>query len=360
MSISTSLKNDIKKSIKECELCSKVEGSRALYNKLIAKYVNIFPNFKEGLPKARRAATQGGERDFRPVIKAIAVKLKKILDSEEFPVNKKTQNFLRKVDELIREGATIIEEEYHDSQEYLEPDFVAGPKYDRWALEVENFSQRYLISHPLFTKVCTLDGQSCPSLSEVQQVINCLQIIAKDDDFLAELEGEEGGKTSAETSSPKQGKTNVAKNAKVFLVHGHDEAMKQTVARTLERAGLEAIILHEKPNEVATIIEKIEKYADVAFAIVLYSPCDIGRAKENSTQPERLRARQNVVFEHGYLNGRLGRKSVCAIVNGDIEKPGDIDGVVYIDFDGRGAWKAELGRELKKANLVFDFEKLVC
>lgn len=136
--------------------------------------------------------------------------------------------------------------------------------------------------------------------------------------------------------------------------------MKLTVARTLEKADLEAIILHEKPNEGKTIIEKIEQYADVGFAVILYSPCDIGRVKGSDATQERSRARQNVVFEHGYLIGRLGRKKVCAIVNGDIEKPGDIDGVVYIDFDGRGAWKTELGKELKHAGLVFDFEKLVC
>jgi hypothetical protein len=50
-------------------------------------------------------------------------------------------------------------------------------------------------------------------------------------------------------------------NAKVFVVHGHDEGAREGVARFLERVGLEAIILHEKPNQGRAIIEKFEVYA---------------------------------------------------------------------------------------------------
>ena len=56
---------------------------------------------------------------------------------------------------------------------------------------------------------------------------------------------------------------------RVFLVHGHDEAMKQEVARILSDLGLDPIILHERPNQGRTIIEKFEKNADVGFAVVL-------------------------------------------------------------------------------------------
>lgn len=38
-------------------------------------------------------------------------------------------------------------------------------------------------------------------------------------------------------------------NSEIFIVHGHDEALKIEVARTIERAGLDVTILHEKPNE---------------------------------------------------------------------------------------------------------------
>ena len=45
---------------------------------------------------------------------------------------------------------------------------------------------------------------------------------------------------------------------------------------------------------------------------------------------QKNRANQNVVFEHGYLMATLGRENVCALVQGDIETPNDISGVVYV------------------------------
>ena len=141
---------------------------------------------------------------------------------------------------------------------------------------------------------------------------------------------------------------------KVFIVHGHDNAAIQEMARTLERGGFEAIILHEQPDSGLTIIEKIERYADVDFAVVLYTECDLGRAKEMDQKDEKYRARQNVVFEHGYLIGKLGRDHVCALVKGNVETPGDISGVVYVSMDSAGAWKMQLGKNMKAVGLPVD------
>lgn len=147
---------------------------------------------------------------------------------------------------------------------------------------------------------------------------------------------------------------------KVFIVHGHDDAAIQEMARTLEKGGFEAIILHEQPDSGLTIIEKIERYADVDFAVVLYTECDLGRAKEMDQKDERYRARQNVVFEHGYLIGKLGRDHVCALVKGNVETPGDISGVVYVSMDSAGAWKMQLGKNMRAVGLPVDLNTFCC
>jgi predicted nucleotide-binding protein len=140
----------------------------------------------------------------------------------------------------------------------------------------------------------------------------------------------------------------VARNKrKVFIVHGRDNDAKQEVARFIEKIGLQAIILHEQASGGMTIIEKIERYSnDADFALVLYTPCDHGRGVHETKVPARNRARQNVVFEHGYLMAKLGRENVCALVKGEIETPNDISGVVYVGFDAQGAWKSEVSKEL--------------
>lgn len=144
-----------------------------------------------------------------------------------------------------------------------------------------------------------------------------------------------------------QPSTPVARNKRnVFVVHGRDNEAKQEVSRFIEALGLKAIILHEQASAGMTIIEKIERYSnDADFALVLYTPCDLGRGVHESNPPKK-RARQNVVFEHGYLMAKLGRENVCALLKGDVEAPNDISGVVYVGLDVAGAWKAEVAKEL--------------
>lgn len=145
------------------------------------------------------------------------------------------------------------------------------------------------------------------------------------------------------------------KNEKVFIVH---DLAKEEMARFLEKAGLNPIILHEQASSSQTIIEKIESYSDVGYAVVLYTPCDVG-GKQSSELELKSRARQNVVFEHGYFIGRLGRSRVSAFLKGDIEAPNDISGVVYIDLDSRGAWKIDLAKELKNAGYTINPSALI-
>ena len=140
---------------------------------------------------------------------------------------------------------------------------------------------------------------------------------------------------------------------RIFVIHGHDESARETVARFLEKLGLEPIILHEQPNKGRTIIEKFVDYADVGFAVVLLTPDDVGAIKGQEADV-RPRARQNVVFEFGYFIGRLGRENVCALVRGDVERPSDYDGVLYIPLDKSDGWKMRILRELKAAGFEVD------
>ena len=139
----------------------------------------------------------------------------------------------------------------------------------------------------------------------------------------------------------------------VFIIHGRDEGTKETVARFITQLQLNPIILHEQPNQGQTIIEKFERHAEVAFAIALLTPDDIGSlaGEEQSLKP---RARQNVIFELGYFMGKLDRGRVCALTKGNIEIPSDYDGVLYIPLDESGAWKMELVKELKNAGFDVD------
>lgn len=142
---------------------------------------------------------------------------------------------------------------------------------------------------------------------------------------------------------------------KVFVVHGHDEAARETVARFLMQLGFDPIILHEQANRGGTVIEKIEAHGDVAFAVVLLTPDDEGCVKGGTPEP---RARQNVLLELGYFLGRLGRAKVCALKRDTVAIPSDFAGVVWEPMDGNG-WKQALGRELEAAGHEIDWNKIM-
>lgn len=144
----------------------------------------------------------------------------------------------------------------------------------------------------------------------------------------------------------------------VFIVHGHDNEIKQSVARFVESLGPKVVILHEQPNAGRTIIEKFEEYANVGFAVVLLSPDDVGASKEN-TDLLKPRARQNVILELGVFIGKLGRKRVCVISKGDVEIPSDISGVIYVEYDNKEGWKNKLAKELNEAGIKIDSTALL-
>ena len=141
----------------------------------------------------------------------------------------------------------------------------------------------------------------------------------------------------------------------VFIIHGRDAGTLALIARFLESLDLRPVILQEQPDRGRTIIEKFEDYAQVDFAIALFTPDDFGGLKGDDPQS---RARQNVVFEFGYLIGKYGRERVRALVKGDLNIPSDYSGVVNILLDDSDGWKFHLARELKSAGFDFDANRI--
>jgi predicted nucleotide-binding protein len=167
--------------------------------------------------------------------------------------------------------------------------------------------------------------------------------------LIEEMESAEG-----KLAVPKERVLQMPNSSKVFLVHGHDEAMESQVARFLEKLKLTPVILHEQANQGKTIIEKFERHSsDVGFAVVLLSPDDTGSAKGGTPSP---RARQNVVLELGYFIGKLGRDRVCALHAGEVELPSDLHGVVWVPYSGD--WKLKLIQELKAADIAINTDQL--
>lgn len=172
------------------------------------------------------------------------------------------------------------------------------------------------------------------------------------DTFITGAPGQKNNKSIQATTQKK-----TLNKQKAFIVHGHDNHMKQELEIFLHGINIEPIVLHRQADEGLTIIEKFEKHSDVQYAFVLLTPDDIGIPINKFDEKSPLtnyefRARQNVIFELGYFIGKLGRGKVCTLYKEGITLPSDIQGLVYKKINER---IEEVGfpiiQELKKAGL---------
>jgi predicted nucleotide-binding protein len=150
------------------------------------------------------------------------------------------------------------------------------------------------------------------------------------------------------------------KDGPIFVVHGHAEAQKYELVRLLDRTTeRHAIILHEQPNVGATILEKFERHAaSASFAVIVLTGDDEGRSRRPETMPLTPRGRQNVILEMGFFLGQLGRSRVAVLLEEGVEKPSDLDGLVYIPMDNRGAWKLKLLKEIEASGITVDHSRI--
>jgi hypothetical protein len=230
-------------------------------------------------------------------------------------------------------------------------DVNSETSYWRWSKQVEAFLE---IAAPQFLQ--EFRHLSGDSYKDVFDALASQKGLLEGAALMLEMETGTPSPPTADSSSTLPVVAQQSK--KVFVVHGHDDAAKETVARFIERLGLEAIVLHEQPNASRTIIEKFEQYADVGFAVVLLTPDDVGAAKKDSANL-RPRARQNVILELGYFLGKLKRSRVCALYKTGVDIPSDFNGVLWVELDDNGAWRMRLAQELSNARVPFNVDALL-
>jgi predicted nucleotide-binding protein len=151
---------------------------------------------------------------------------------------------------------------------------------------------------------------------------------------------------------------NKIRSNKVFVAYEKEDEVSSDVIQILQKLELEPIILHEESNRQKTILEKIECYPPVSFAVVILSPDDLVYPKEGTLDQAKFRAAQSVILELGYFLGKLGKQNVVAIYKKEenFKVPTDITCVIWIEH--KTGWYFQLIRELKECNFEVDANKL--
>ncbi len=148
---------------------------------------------------------------------------------------------------------------------------------------------------------------------------------------------------------------------RVLVVCGTDDKMKHAVTNALIKLQLVPVVMCEEPSQGRKIVERFQDYADVGFAVVLLSPDESLYDKDESPTKRKLRPRQDVVFELGFLLGKLGKGNVLVFQRecANFESPADFEGIKVTAFDDRNSWKLALIRELANSGYSVDANRIL-
>jgi predicted nucleotide-binding protein len=130
---------------------------------------------------------------------------------------------------------------------------------------------------------------------------------------------------------------------RVFITHGRSHDWREVQSFIEKDVGLQTLELAQEPSQGMTIIEKLLSGADRCdSAVIVMTGDDIDGDGQS-------RARENVMHEIGFFQGKYGRSQVILLHEDGVSIPTNLSGVVYVPFP-RGAVSAGfhvLARELQ-------------
>ena len=130
---------------------------------------------------------------------------------------------------------------------------------------------------------------------------------------------------------------------RVFISHGRAQDWREVQAYIEKDVGLETAELAQEPNAGRTILAKLCECSDLCDSAVIVMTGD------DKDDAGVARARENVMHEIGFFQGKYGLSRVCLLHEEGVSIPSNIQGLVYSGFP-KGLVSATFGllhRELK-------------
>jgi len=113
----------------------------------------------------------------------------------------------------------------------------------------------------------------------------------------------------------------------VFITHGRPELWRNLERYINKTLDMDTVVLKEQYRG-CTIVEKLEDKAEECdCAVIVMTPDD-------KMEDGRVRSRQNVIHEMGYLQALYGRERVVILKEHNVEFFSNNFGVEYIGFTG--------------------------
>ena len=130
---------------------------------------------------------------------------------------------------------------------------------------------------------------------------------------------------------------------RIFISHGSSKDWLQVQNYIEKDLEINTLELAQEPNKGRTVLQKLNEESDkCSYAVVVMTGDDIISDGE-------IRARENVMHEIGFFQGKYGIDKVCLLYEEGTNIPSNIHGLVYIPFPKNiiNATFGSLSRELK-------------
>lgn len=133
---------------------------------------------------------------------------------------------------------------------------------------------------------------------------------------------------------------------RVFISHGTPPDWREVQAFIEKDLSIPTLELAQEPNLGRTVLQKLDEESNrCSYAVVVMTGDD---TVEDGTP----RARENVMHEIGYFQGKFGLVNVCLLHEKGVNIPSNIHGLAYVSFP-RGTVRAAFGDLTRELRTVF-------
>jgi len=134
--------------------------------------------------------------------------------------------------------------------------------------------------------------------------------------------------------------------SKVFITHGRANDWNEVQSFIERDLKLPTLELAQEANRGRTILQKLdEESSECSFAVIVMTGDD-------QDSDGNSRARENVMHEIGYFQGKFGLSAVCLLHEEGTSIPSNIHGLVYIPFPKRYV-SATFGTLMRELNAFY-------
>ncbi len=133
---------------------------------------------------------------------------------------------------------------------------------------------------------------------------------------------------------------------RIFLSHGRSKEWYKVQAFVEKDFGLKTLELAQEANLGRTVLQKLNEEASrCSYAIIVMTGDDIFE--------KEVRARENVLHEIGFFQGKYGLQNVILLHEEGVNIPSNIHGIVYIPFP-KDTVETTFGTLMRELKAVFN------